>query len=84
MVVGIGKILTFNRKCTIFVGLLFAVIFFTLIMVPSQADDDDSINKVSSQIAVDAVYPENTSGAQSDTYFDKVNQLLTVWHVNRG
>ncbi|KAF5421542.1 MAG: S-layer protein, partial [Candidatus Methanocomedens sp.] len=84
MVVGIGKILKFNRKCTIVVGLLFAVIFFTLIMVPSQADDDDSINKVSSQIAVDAVNPENTIGAQSDTYFDKVNQLLTVWHVNRG
>jgi PGF-pre-PGF domain-containing protein len=84
MVVGIGKILTFNRKCTIVVGLLFAVIFFTLIMVPSQADDDDSIDKVSNQIAVDAVYPENTGGAQSDTYFDKVNQLLTVRHVNRG
>ena len=84
MVVGIGEILTFNRKCTIFVGLLFAVIFITLTMVPSQADDDDSINKASNQIAVDTVYPENTIGAQSDTYFDKVNQLLTVRHVNRG
>jgi len=84
MVVGIGEILTFNRKSTIFVGLLFAVIFITLIMVPSQADDDDSINKVSNQIAVDAVYPENTIGAQSDTYFNKVDQLLTVRHVNRG
>ena len=84
MAVGIGEILTFNRKCTIVVGLLFAVIFITLIMVPSQADDDDSINKVSNQIVVDAVNPENTIGAQSDTYFDKVNQLLTVRHVNRG
>jgi len=84
MVVGIGEILTFNRKCTIFVGLLFAVIFFTLIMVPSQANDDYSINKASNQIAVDAVNPENTSGAQSDTYFDEVNQLLTVRYINRG
>jgi len=40
MAVGISEILTFNRKCTVVVGLLFAVIFFCLIMVPSQANND--------------------------------------------
>ena len=86
MVVGIGKILTFNRKCTIVVGLLFAVIFITLIMVPSQADDDDSINKVSKQIAFDAVNPEATTGAYHDTYFNKVdiNHQFIVGDVNIG
>jgi S-layer protein (TIGR01567 family) len=86
MVVGIGEILTFIRKCTIVVGLLFAVIFFTLIMVPSQADDDNSINKVSKQIAVDAVNPEATTGAYHDTYFNKVdiNHQFIVEDVNIG
>ena len=52
MVVGIGKILKFNRKCTIVVGLLFAVIFFTLIMVPSQADDDGLTKETISQTTI--------------------------------
>ncbi len=86
MVVGIDKILKFNRKCTIVVGLLFAVIFFTLIMVPSQADDDYSINKVSKQIAFDAVNPDATTGAYHDTYFNKVdiNHQFIVEDVNIG
>jgi S-layer protein (TIGR01567 family) len=37
MVVGIGEILTFNRKCTIVVGLLFAVIFVAITVVSGQA-----------------------------------------------
>ena len=37
MVVGIGEILKFNRKCIIVVGLLFAVIFVAITVVPSQA-----------------------------------------------
>jgi S-layer protein (TIGR01567 family) len=38
MAVGISEILTISRKCTV-VGLLFAVIFFTL-MVPGHGDDN--------------------------------------------
>ena len=73
MVVGIGKILTFNRKCTIFVGLLFAVIFFTLIMVPSQANEDGYTGGVSSQITIDTVNRNDIINSHSDAYYENVN-----------
>jgi len=67
MVVGIGKILKFNRKCTIVVGLLFAVIFFTLIMVPSQANDDGLTKETISQTTINTINPEDTIGTHADT-----------------
>ena len=67
MVVGIGKILKFNRKCTIVVGLLFAVIFLALVIVPGQADADGFIDEASGQTTTDEMYPEDTIEAYADT-----------------
>ena len=72
MVVGIGKILKFNRKCTIVIGLLFAVIFFILIMVPSQADDDGFTDEASGQTTTYEMYPEDTI----ETYAGTLTNVL--------
>ena len=72
MVVGIGKILKFNRKCTIVIGLLFAVIFFILIMVPSQADDDGFTDEASGQTTTYEMYHEDTI----ETYAGTLTNVL--------